>query len=148
MTTYRDKADTERCYFCPKRTDIEVHHIVPQRFNGGDQRENLVAVCDRCHEKLEQLYDSRFYEVLGVSDEAGERKAHFSCTMSDCRNQARVECGPITAPEPMWVCLGCATELFCHWENGRIFTDLSGKMAARKGWIDAVQSRDVRRLSP
>lgn len=84
----RERINSEKCYFCPRRADIEAHHIVPKRFNGSDQRENLVGVCERCHAKLERLYDKRFYEKLGIADETGERYVHFECTRYDCDERA------------------------------------------------------------
>jgi hypothetical protein len=58
----------ETCYFCHE-TDthiLETHHIVPVRHGGADDPENLVRVCPTCHERLERLYDGRFYDTLGV----------------------------------------------------------------------------------
>jgi len=107
MTEYRDKADTEQCYFCPKRTDIQVHHIVPQRFNGSDNRENLVALCERCHEKIENLYDKRFYEKLGVEDESGQRESHFECLTCNCRAETKIS---VHASVASWYCTECAAE--------------------------------------
>lgn len=88
---YREKVDLSACHFCAKVNDIEVHHIVPQRFNGSDARENLVAVCDRCHEKLEALYDKRFYESLGIEDESGERELHFTCKCEKNKQVSAIE---------------------------------------------------------
>lgn len=135
---YRNKVDTNRCHFCAKQKDIEVHHIVPQRFNGSDKRENLVAVCDRCHEKLEALYDKRFYEVLGVADEADERKNHFSCQKIDCTNQATVKMGKVGYPSS-WSCLYCATEYVDNMgaENLNVQEDITGKFATRREWLES-----------
>ena len=36
------------------------------RFKLDDDAENLVRVCPNCHERLERLYDGRFYDALGV----------------------------------------------------------------------------------
>jgi len=60
--------DRVTCYFClsEERQILEEHHIVPRRFDGSDDDENLVRLCPTCHEKLERLYDSRFYDELGV----------------------------------------------------------------------------------
>jgi len=88
MSGYRNRVDTSECYFCSQNSSVEVHHIVPQRFNGSDRQENLVAVCDSCHKKLEALYDKRFYEKLGIEDEEGSRKAHFECITHDCSRRA------------------------------------------------------------
>jgi hypothetical protein len=52
------------CHFCSESGVTESHHIVPQRYDGSDRDENLVDVCPTCHEKLERLYDDRFYQQL------------------------------------------------------------------------------------
>jgi len=67
--------DRVTCYFClsEERQILEEHHIVPRRFDGSDDDENLVRVCPTCHQKLERLYDDRFYDELGVeSSDSGE----------------------------------------------------------------------------
>jgi len=57
------------CYFCGSEGPIQTHHIVPQRFNGSDLKENLVDLCPNCHERIERLYDKSFYDSLGVEKE-------------------------------------------------------------------------------
>lgn len=131
MSEYRDNADTDRCYFCPKRTDIEVHHIVPRRFNGTNERENLVAVCDRCHKKLERLYDSRFYESLGLTDETGERHSHFRC--DSCEDQATVKMLNERHHCEFWWCLNCATPRLTT-DRFVIEEDLTGEASYRLEW--------------
>jgi len=66
--------DRVTCYFClsEERQILEEHHIVPRRFDGSDDDENLVRVCPTCHQKLERLYDSRFYDGLGVENSDSE----------------------------------------------------------------------------
>jgi hypothetical protein len=57
------------CYFCGDESDVlESHHLVPRRYNGSDKDRNLVTVCPTCHQKLERLYDKRFYQSLGMSE--------------------------------------------------------------------------------
>jgi len=56
--------DNHKCHFC-KRNVHEVcnevgggntlHHIVPKRFGGKDEPENLITICCYCHQKLEIL---------------------------------------------------------------------------------------------
>lgn len=60
------------CFFCDSEGPIETHHVVPRRFDGSDNGENLVDLCPTCHRRLELLYDSRFYESLGVDYEHEE----------------------------------------------------------------------------
>lgn len=57
------------CHFCSERFVLEDHHIVPRRFGGSDAEENIVTVCPTCHQKLEKMYDKRFYDRLGVDTE-------------------------------------------------------------------------------
>jgi len=56
--------DNHKCHFC-KRNVHEVcnevgggntlHHIIPKRFGGKDEPENLITICCYCHQKLEIL---------------------------------------------------------------------------------------------
>lgn len=59
------------CYFCGNDNDeiLQEHHIVPRRFGGSDEGENLVDLCPNCHRGIERLYNKRFYDALGVSPE-------------------------------------------------------------------------------
>lgn len=141
--SYREKINTDGCYFCARTTDIEVHHIVPQRFNGSDKRENLVGVCERCHKKLEGLYGKRFYEKLGIADDKGERSAHFECSLSDCGNRAVVKCAE-RGYSGAWYCLHCATRLYDHWEKGTIKEDHSGRMETRAEWIEGYHDNPLK----
>jgi len=54
------------CKFCGETdTDaLESHHIVPRRFNGSDDEENLVTLCASCHRKIESLYNKDFFQKL------------------------------------------------------------------------------------
>jgi hypothetical protein len=59
----------EDCYFCDESDDVlETHHIVPRRHGGSDDGHNLVDVCPTCHQKLERLYDDRFYTAIGAAE--------------------------------------------------------------------------------
>ena len=68
----------DKCYFCNETRCLERHHIVPRRFNGSDNDENLVKVCGSCHVKLESLYDNRFYKRLGVLEPSSLENDHRS----------------------------------------------------------------------
>ena len=54
------------CAFCDDGRVTEEHHIVPRRYDGSDDDENLVTVCPTCHQLLERLYNRRFYQKLGA----------------------------------------------------------------------------------
>lgn len=88
QSNYHDGDKRDRCYFCPTRHGLQEHHIIPDRFGGEDTPENIVTVCERCHRKLERLYDKRFYESFGVDDEEGKRLQHRQCQYGDCKEMA------------------------------------------------------------
>ena len=69
----------DKCYFCNETRCLERHHIVPRRFNGSDNDENLVTVCPTCHRKLESLYDKKFYDDLDISADDSPDYGVFSC---------------------------------------------------------------------
>ena len=87
-SNYHNDGKRERCYFCPEDRNLDEHHIVPQRFGGSDSAVNVVTVCERCHDKLERLYDKRFYQHFNIEDEKGERLYHIQCRWHDCDNYA------------------------------------------------------------
>lgn len=60
------------CHFCDETQRLQTHHIVPRRFDGSDAEENLVTVCPTCHDKLEALYNKRFYDAVGVVKDSEE----------------------------------------------------------------------------
>lgn len=65
----------EACHFCGEKStaSLETHHVVPRRYGGSDEPENLVLLCGTCHNKIEALYDERFYtEIVGESVEKPE----------------------------------------------------------------------------
>lgn len=63
-----DVPDTssEGCFVCGEHrsNSLEDHHIVPRRYGGSDEPENIVTLCASCHSAIEKLYDERFYETL------------------------------------------------------------------------------------
>lgn len=44
-----------RCEMCGKRGKLSAHHIVPLRVSKDNSLSNLVALCDSCHKKLEEV---------------------------------------------------------------------------------------------
>lgn len=75
MNDANPQYDRQNCYFCHEQDAhiLETHHVVPQRFGGSDDAENLVRVCPTCHERLERLYDGRFYDALGIETEDSDK---------------------------------------------------------------------------
>lgn len=44
-----------RCRLCPSRWALGRHHLVPRGQRGDDVDDNLVPLCDVCHDGVEKL---------------------------------------------------------------------------------------------
>lgn len=50
---------------------LEVHHIKPRRLNGSNTPDNLITLCEKCHQKTEnkeEQYMSHYFSLLHTSD--------------------------------------------------------------------------------
>lgn len=96
-----DTNDYQGCFLCSETNPhaVEGHHLVPQRFNGTDQPENMVDLCGSCHNKIEQLYDDQFYERLGVAvDEIDNERVDYSGGRTVDAEQSLDRMVPPTSP--------------------------------------------------
>jgi uncharacterized protein with PIN domain len=52
-----------RCDWCGKKVKkLQIHHIIPQRMNGKDTRDNAVGLCEDCHRYWDELsFQGIFY---------------------------------------------------------------------------------------
>lgn len=61
-----------KCMECGKTNiKLEVHHINPRRKNGSNTLENLITLCEKCHQKTEgkeEQYMQHYYDMLSSSD--------------------------------------------------------------------------------
>jgi len=58
---------TKECSVCGVKTEhIEMHHKIPQRFDGPNEFWNLEGLCRSCHVAIEKMYDKRFWEYLDM----------------------------------------------------------------------------------
>lgn len=80
------------CYFCESDSELEDHHIVPQRFQGSDSKSNIVTLCHDCHWKLERLYNKDFWEAIGIEDPRTTQEKHITCEYHGCTSQATEKC--------------------------------------------------------
>jgi len=57
---------SDRCYICGEDNPnvLQTHHLIPRRYGGSDQSENLVRLCANCHQAIESLYDDEFFDWL------------------------------------------------------------------------------------
>jgi hypothetical protein len=65
--------DDCKCKECGKTNRrLEVHHIRPRRLNGSTTLNNLITLCDKCHQKTkgsEELYMDKYFSLLNSSDD-------------------------------------------------------------------------------
>lgn len=65
----RDKC---KCKECGKSNcRLEVHHIKPRRLNGSNTLDNLITLCEKCHQKTEgkeELFMNKYFSMLNGSD--------------------------------------------------------------------------------
>lgn len=64
--------DGSKCMECGKSNcKLEVHHIKPRRLNGSNTLDNLITLCEKCHQKTEgreEEYMDRYFSLLNSSD--------------------------------------------------------------------------------
>lgn len=48
MLVIKDQEGLE-CFGCGRKSQLTRHHIVPKRSGGGNEPENIVILCRRCH---------------------------------------------------------------------------------------------------
>ena len=64
--------DDCKCKECGKSNcKLEVHHIKPRRLNGSNTLDNLITLCEICHQKTEgkeEQYMKHYFDILKSSD--------------------------------------------------------------------------------
>ena len=64
--------DNCKCMECGKTNcKLEVHHINPRRLNGSNTLNNLITLCEKCHQKTEgkeELFKTKYFSLLNSSD--------------------------------------------------------------------------------
>lgn len=75
------------CAVCNVKTEhIEIHHKVPQRFDGPDKPWNLEPLCRSCHVAIEKMYNKRFWEYLDMGLTSSKSICdHQSCGAENVR---------------------------------------------------------------
>lgn len=60
-----------KCMVCGKTNcKLEVHHIKPKRLNGGNALNNLITLCQNCHQKTkgkEELFMDKYFMLINSS---------------------------------------------------------------------------------
>ena len=64
--------DNCKCMECGKSNcRLEVHHIKPRRLNGSNTLDNLITLCEKCHQKTEgreETYMDKYFSLLNSHD--------------------------------------------------------------------------------
>jgi len=92
----------QRCYFCGSDGPIQTHHVVPRRYDGSDDEENLVDLCCNCHQRLEKLYDKRFYEEISVARTANPQVDY---DVDAVKEWVAEECNPVEKRQELVYCV-------------------------------------------
>ena len=64
----------ESCVAC-KATEYEMHHIIPHRYGGKTEVDNLAPLCSQCH-KLVEVYEHKFMkeDIIEVFRQENDEK--------------------------------------------------------------------------
>jgi len=78
---------TRECTICGVKTEhIEIHHKIPQRFDGPNEFWNLEGLCRSCHVAIEKMYNKRFWEYLDMGATSSKAVCdHHSCGATDVK---------------------------------------------------------------
>jgi len=68
----RDGGECQFCAVGEPVASLEVHRIDPVEIDGGDENDNLVTLCQRCHQAIHRLGDGTEYPVE-ILERAGEQ---------------------------------------------------------------------------
>lgn len=72
----RDRYECQHCGAENPVATLEVHHIIPVRLNGSDELENLIVLCQRCHNSLHYLGEDPKYPVSVLENAEEETDNH------------------------------------------------------------------------
>lgn len=61
--------DDNRCCLCGKKENLHVHHVIPKSYGGSHSLQNLVTLCQRCHN------DQEYYGHKELIEKSRSRKA-------------------------------------------------------------------------
>ena len=85
------KRDGYKCRKCKLNKKLTMHHVLPQRLNGSDEKFSLVALCQECHSawhsleyELDIAYNAKmawdiFWLWLKGCEKKALRKKKLSC---------------------------------------------------------------------
>jgi len=72
---------SSECTICGVVTEhIEIHHKIPQRFDGPNEFWNLEGLCRSCHVAVEKMYNKEFWEYLDM----GPTSSKSTCDNISC----------------------------------------------------------------
>ena len=72
-----------RCELCKTKYDLSIHHIIPRSEGGSDCEDNLMALCYRCHDKVEiSGYRVRQLIILCCADSCDENYNDYYDSLS------------------------------------------------------------------
>lgn len=58
--------DDHKCRFCETEENLHTHHIIPRSAGGSDDKENLITVCQSCHNTIESTQGKALKRLKGT----------------------------------------------------------------------------------
>lgn len=58
--------DGGKCLLCSAMEKLTLQHVLPYSLGGESHSSNLVALCDKCNQKLSDEYHIELYELAGI----------------------------------------------------------------------------------
>lgn len=93
----RDRRRCRDCGFRPEigeRDKLHVHHITPKSEGGSDEMDNLITLCEDCHNKRHSNPDKTFPEEKNRPEKIPEKELFpYECYHDDCDKRFRKKKG-------------------------------------------------------
>jgi len=65
--------DGGKCFICCSRQELSAHHIKPRDLGGKDEERNLITLCKKCHDYIE---DESWQFILKMKEFKDEEKTY------------------------------------------------------------------------
>lgn len=122
-----------KCADCGSATDLDVHHIIPQRFwldrDEANKSDNLVTLCSRCHPRRPEHYWTTLPDDLYIEGLHSKTPVHRSSSRLRPKPLCEV-CGkPLKSYSRRYCSHSCANK--ARWQNGMYGPELANNFKGR-----------------
>ena len=83
------KRDDYTCQNCGAKADVlDIHHIIPIKYSGTDNINNLIALCKSCHKTIEPR-TSRYQDTTRILIDLDDETLAKAQKLADDENRSR-----------------------------------------------------------